>query len=216
MTFSNNNYRAVVFDFGGVLVDWNPLYLYSKIFNGDSQAAEKFLTEIGFEDWNTEMDRRRSLAGGIADLCRRFPQHAELIQVYDRRWEESVSGPIESNVQLLRTLKAAGYPVYGLSNCSVEKYWVMHHKYDFFAELDAIVLSGEVELLKPDPRIYEALLHKAGKVAKECVLIDDSAVNVAAAREQGWDAIHYQSPSQLQNELKQRGLPHPGNTPMQS
>src|SRR5512140_665142 len=109
------------------------------------------------------MDRRRSIAEGITELSLQFPQYAELIRAYDARWEESVAGPIESNVQILRTLKQAGYPVYGLSNCPVDKYWVMHRKYSFFAQLDATVLSGEVELLKPDPRIFYVLLEKAGR-----------------------------------------------------
>jgi len=206
MTGSNDLRRAVVFDFGGVLVDWNPLYLYCKLFDGNSEAAEKFLDEIGFDAWNTEMDRRRSIAERITDLSRQFPQYAELIRAYDARWEESVAGPIESNVQILQTLKQAGHPVYGLSNCPAEKYWVMHGKYPFFAQLDATVLSGEVDLLKPDARIFNLLLEKAERSAAECVLIDDSAVNIAAARELGWDAIHYQSPQQLQTELTQRGL----------
>jgi 2-haloacid dehalogenase len=208
MTQRNNHYRAIVFDFGGVLVDWNPQYLYRKLMNGDDSAIEKFLNEIGFEEWNTEMDRQPSFAKGIPDLIQRFPHHADLIRAYDDRWLETIGGPIESNVHLVSHFKQAGLQLYGLSNCPYDKYLLLRSQYSFFNLLEDSVISGEVKLLKPDPRIYHLLLEKIRRPAGECVFIDDAAENVAAARDLGFSAIHYRGAVELQIELEQLGLPN--------
>lgn len=206
MPHTNQHPRAIVFDFGGVLVDWNPRHLYRKLFNGDDQAVEKFLDEIGFAPWNLEMDRGRPFAESVADLSRQFPQYAELIRAYDLRWEESVPGPIAPTVNILQTLKRAGYPLYGLSNWSREKFQLVRHRYTFLDWFDAVVISGEVRMIKPDPRIFRLLLEKIGLPAEQCVFIDDSETNIAQARRLGFDVIHYQSSEQLCVELTQRGL----------
>jgi 2-haloacid dehalogenase len=205
---NNNHRRAIVFDFGGVLVDWNPYLLYRPLFNNDDRAIKKFLDEIGFAEWNLEMDRGRSFAESVAELSERFPQYADLIRAYDEEWEKSVSGFIEPTVNILRALKRAGYPVYGLSNWSYEKFQLVHHKYKFLDLLDGMVISGQVNLIKPDPRIFYLLLEKIGKPADQCIFIDDSKTNTTAARELGFAAIHYQSPEQLQSELEKLGVRH--------
>ena len=108
--------RVIVFDFGGVLVDWNPRHLYRKLFPGDEAGMERFLEEIRFTEWNAQQDRGRSFAAAVAELSAWFPQHAALIRAYDERWEESISGPIEESVALLAALKRAGHALHGLSN----------------------------------------------------------------------------------------------------
>ncbi|MBI5304951.1 MAG: HAD family phosphatase [Chloroflexi bacterium] len=202
----NHHPHNIVFDFGGVLVDWNPRHLYRKLFNGDEQAVERFLDEIGFVPWNLEMDRGRSFAESVADLSRQFPQYADLIRAYDLRWEESVPGPIQPTVNILHTLKHAGYRLYGLSNWSHEKFQLVRPRYAFFDWFDAIVISGDVKMTKPDPRIYHTLLARIGQPADACVFIDDSETNIAMARQLGFATIHYQSPEQLQRALNQLGV----------
>ncbi len=107
---------ALIFDFGNVLVDWNPHYLYRKLFDGDDQAVARFLKEIHFYEWNLQQDAGRSFDTAIAELCEKYPHHCELIKAYDKRYEESISGPIWPTVQILRELKDAGFSLYGLSN----------------------------------------------------------------------------------------------------
>lgn len=197
---------AVVFDFGGVLMDWNPRYLYRKFFGDDPEAIDRFLQEIDFTGWNLHFDRGRPFSEGIAELSRRFPVYRELIQAYDQRWEETLAGAIQPTVDILQSLKQAGHPLYGLSNWSAEKFAAVRTKYEFFDWFEAIVLSGDVKLIKPDPRIFEVLLSKIGRAASECLFVDDSVHNIAVAKELGFHTIHFQSPEQLKTELRQKGL----------
>jgi 2-haloacid dehalogenase len=197
---------AIVFDFGGVLLDWNPRYLYRKLFDDDHEAVERFLDEIGFVEWNLKQDAGRPFAAAVAELSERFPQHADLIRAYDERWEESMGGEIQPTVEILYALKRDGHALYGLSNWSAETFRRIRHKYAFLELFDAIVLSGEVKVAKPDPRIYALLLDKINRPAKECLFIDDSEANVSAARRLGFWTIRFESPEQLGSELRRLGL----------
>jgi len=196
----------IVFDFGGVLMDWNPRYLYSRYFDGDSHAMEDFLAEIHFSEWNTEQDRGRPFAEGVALLTAQYPQHAELILAFDEHWEETVGGAILPVVDMAQRLKAAGYRLHGLSNWSEEKFRQVRQKFAFFNLFDSILVSGEVKLAKPDPRIYQVFLQRIGQPAADCLFIDDSAVNIAAARKLGFGTILFESADQLEQELAVRGL----------
>jgi len=196
----------IVFDFGGVLMDWNPRYLYSRYFDGDSHAMEDFLAEIHFSEWNTEQDRGRPFAEGVALLTAQYPQHAELILAFDEHWEETVGGAILPVVDMAQRLKAAGYRLHGLSNWSEEKFRQVRQKFAFFNLFDSILVSGEVKLAKPDPRIYQVFLQRIGQPGTDCLFIDDSAANIAAARKLGFGTILFESEDQLEQELAVRGL----------
>jgi len=202
----NNSIKAIVFDFGGVLLDWDPRYLYRKVFAGDLEAMDRFLTEIDFYNWNLQQDQGRPFADAVAELSRQYPHYAPLIQVYDERWEESIGGPIQPTIEILRSLKQAGLPLYGLSNWSAEKFRFFRPKYEFFSWFDDILVSGEVKMVKPDPRIFAVFLERIGRSAAECLLIDDSQANLTAAARLGFKTIHFKSPEQLEAELKQLGL----------
>jgi 2-haloacid dehalogenase len=206
MSQSEHPSPAIVFDFGGVLLDWDPRYLYHKLFENDAEAAERFLNEIGFVEWNMEQDRGRPFAVAIEELSARFPHYADFIKAYDERWEESLGGPIQATVNLLGALKQAGYALYGLSNWSAETFQRIRHRHAFLDWFDEIVLSGEVRIIKPDPRIYAILLERINRPAAECLFIDDSEANIAVAEQLGFDTIRFTSPSQLQSELIGRGL----------
>ena len=197
---------AIIFDFGGVLLDWNPHHLYRKLFGDDAEAVERFLTEIGFAEWNLEQDRGRPFATAVAEMSERFPHYADLIKAYDERWEESVAGPIQHTVDILYRLKQAGYSLYGLSNWSAETFRRVRHKHAFMELFEAILISGEVQLVKPDPRIYALLLGQIGRTAEECLFIDDSEANIAAASRLGFRTIRFESPRQLESELHRLGL----------
>lgn len=197
--------KAIVFDFGGVLFDWNPHYLYRKYFN-DAEAVERFLSTIGFAEWNAQQDRGRPFAQAVAELSAQFPEHADLIRAYDERWIESLGGVIQPTVDILRSLKEAGYPLYALSNWSAEKYQLVRARYEFLSWFQDIVISGAVKIAKPDPRIFELLLGKIKQPAENCLLIDDSVDNIKVARGLGFATIRLESPEQLRMELVQIGL----------
>ncbi len=202
MDSNRSKIRAIVFDFGGVLLDWNPRHLYRSLFR-DPQAMENFLTEIGFTEWNLQFDRGYPIAFGIVEHSEKFPHHRDLISAYNDRWPECIAGPIQGTVDLLPMLKEAGYALYGLSNWSAETFYRVRDQYPFFDLLDEIVLSGEVKLIKPDPQIFQLLLEKTGRKAEECVFIDDSAANVEAAKQLGFSAIRFETPEQLERALSE-------------
>lgn len=196
---------TIVFDLGGVLIDWNPRHLYRSMTE-DLEEIEAFLREIGFDEWNMELDRGLPFAEGVARKAARFPHRREWIEAFDRRWKECLAGPIQGTVDILRALKDAGYPLYGLSNWSAETFARIRDDYPFLSWLDDIVLSGEERVTKPDPGIFHILLRRAGRTAERCLFIDDSAANVAGADALGFRTIRFESPEQLRNELERHGV----------
>jgi 2-haloacid dehalogenase len=201
-----NQELAVVFDFGGVLVDWNPRHLYRKVFSGDEDAMERFLEEIHFYEWNQKQDAGRTFSKAVAELCKDFPQYCELIRLYDVRYEESITGPIWESVAILEKLKSSGYLLYGLSNWPEEKYRLVLPKYAFFELFDDIIISGEVKVAKPDKLIFNILLERIKRESWQCVYIDDSKQNIDVALGLGFRCVHYQSPGQLESDLAEAGI----------
>lgn len=197
---------ALVFDFGGVLIDWDPRYLYQKHFPGDPESMERFLEEVEFKDWNLRQDAGRPFAEAVAELSARFPHFARLIRAYDEEYLDSLGEPIWPVVEILAELKRRGYPLYALSNWSAEKFALVRPLYDFFGWFEAIVISGEVKMIKPDPRIFHLLAETVGRPPEEILFIDDSAPNIASARQEGLQTIHYRSPEQLREALAQAGI----------
>ncbi len=196
---------TVVFDLGGVLVDWNPRYLYRQLF-ADSAAMEEFLATVCNQSWNEKQDAGRPFATGVAELIADHPEHADHIRAYDQRWAEMLGGPISGSVDLLGELDQAGVPLYALSNWSAEKFVHARARFAFLDRFRAIVISGEVGVNKPDPRIFTALIDGYQLDRAELIFIDDVVANVAAARAQGIAAIHFRDPAQLRRELEVRGL----------
>lgn len=198
--------QAIIFDFGNVLLEWNPRYVYRRYFPNDEQGMENFFNEIKFMEWNAQQDKGRLFEEGIAILSREYPHRAELIKVYHDRWQDSIGGAIAGSVEILGQLKNKGYRLYGLSNWSAETFPFALSKYDFFHMFDDMVVSGQVGLVKPDPAIYNLLLEKIGKPAMECLFIDDSPANILQARQMGFVTIHFTSPNQLKDALIQMGI----------
>ena len=193
--------QAILFDFGNVLLEWNPRHIYRRYFPNDEAAMEHFLHEVNFMEWNAQQDKGRSFAEGVAELSREFPHYANLIQAYHDNWSESIGDPVAGTVEIMKRLKEAGYPVYGLSNWSSETFPMVRNKFIFFDLLDDIVISGEVGQIKPEPEIYEIALQRIGRPANECLFIDDSLANIEQARKMGFAVVHFQSPEQLETEL---------------
>jgi 2-haloacid dehalogenase len=198
----NPSQRAIIFDFGGVLIEWDPHYLYRPFFDGDDAAIDRFMQEVGFGEWNLQQDGGRSFDEGVAVLSAQYPQYAHLIRAYHEHWIDSISGPIAGTVDILRALKAVGYPLYGLSNWAQEKFELARVRYDFFDCFDDILISSTVNLIKPDPRIFEIFLQRIGRRPEDCIYIDDSAANVVTANRLGFSTIHFESPAQLAAELE--------------
>jgi HAD superfamily hydrolase (TIGR01509 family) len=197
---------TIIFDIGGVLISWEPRKLFSQFFPNNPTGMERFLEEVDFYNWNTHMDWGFPFAQGVAELSQRFPAYSYLIHAYDQLFEQSLVGAIEPTVAILQELKQAGFHLYGLSNWSTEKFYLVKDHYPFFNWFDDMVISGDVKLAKPDPRIFELILSKIGRPAEECLFIDDTLDNIVVAGKMGFQTIHFQSPDQVRAELCQRGL----------
>ena len=195
------NIKAIIFDYGNVLLDWNPRYVYRRYFPNDPDRMEEFLRETNFMEWNAHQDRGRSFAEGVAILSEQFPQYADLIRAFHEHWTDSVGEALAGTVEILKQLKLAGFPLYGFSNWSAETFPYARAKYDFFELFDDMVISGAVGFIKPEPEIYQIMLDKIGRPAQECLFIDDSLPNIQQANKIGFATIHFQSPAQLKEEL---------------
>jgi 2-haloacid dehalogenase len=197
--------KAVIFDVGGVLIDWNPKYLYSKLL-ADEAAIEAYLDEIGFNTWNLALDEGGRWEPAIAELVAKFPHHKDLIEAAHLRWHEMLGGDIPGTVDILKRLADAGVPLYAITNYSSEKFIETVERFPFFALFRDIVVSGDEKLLKPEAAIFRMCLDRNGLKAQECVFIDDVARNIDGARAVGIDAILFESPEQLERDLQARGL----------
>jgi 2-haloacid dehalogenase len=199
-------HSIVVFDLGGVLIDWDPRHLYRKLFADDEAAMEHFLATVCTHEWNRRQDAGRSFAEGARLLKTEHPDKAELIDAYGARFDEMMPGPIAGSVEILAELKERGTPLYGLTNFSAETYPPTFERFEFLRWFDGILVSGDVKLIKPDPRILALLIERFAIDPYRAVYIDDVMANVAAARPFGIHAIHFTDPAALRAELIALGL----------
>lgn len=203
--------RAVVFDLGGVLVDWNPEYVYRALIP-DADERRYFLTHVCNSTWNVQQDAGRSLAEGTALLVRQFPEHANLIEAFYSRWPEMLAGTLPDGLALLETLDAAGIPLYALTNWSAETFPYARANFPLLGRFRDILVSGEIGLIKPDPAFYRLMFDRIARdlpdlQPEELVFIDDVEHNVQAARALGWHGVHHGNDRHSHLELRELGLP---------
>jgi 2-haloacid dehalogenase len=202
---ANGRPRAVVFDLGGVLLDWNPRHLYRKLFD-DEAEMERFLSEVCTLEWHRAHDLGVPPEETSPPLAAAHPEHAERIWAWTQRTEEMLAGPIDGSVEILQELTSAGVPCYALTNMETWTYPGRRERYPFLTWFDGTVVSGFEGMAKPDPRIFELLLDRFGLTAASTLLIDDSAANVQAARGIGMQAVEFSSPAALRHGLQDAGL----------
>ena len=166
--------KTIVFDLGGVLIDWNPRHLYEKIFS-DLDEMEYFLKEVCSLDWNSQMDVDKSFLDGIDELVPKFPQYEEQIRAYYLRWEEMIGGEFLGTVEILRELKEAGYPLAALSNWSSETFPRVKDQHEFLSWFTPLVISGHIGYKKPDPEPFQSLLHELKLKVDDCLFIANRA-----------------------------------------
>jgi 2-haloacid dehalogenase len=198
--------RAVVFDLGGVLVDWDPRYLFRKVLPGREAEMERFLAHVCNQEWNHEQDAGRTIAEAIDVATRAHPEASDLVRVYFERWPEMLGGAIEGTVSILEELDERGVPLYAVTNWSAETFHHARERFAFLERFRDIVVSGELRIVKPDHRIFRHLMDRHGLVASDCFFTDDHEPNVHAARELGMAAQLFRGPDGLRRELAGLGL----------
>jgi len=194
--------KNIVFDLGGVLVDWNPNYLYKNIFD-TREETDFFLENICNLAWNARQDAGRTLEEATRVLIEQHPDFSIQIKVYYERWTEMFNGHIQGSVDILSQLRSNGdYRLLALTNWSGETFPIALQIFDFFQWFEGIVVSGDEKLIKPDHRLYQILFDRYNIHPGESIFIDDSLANITAAKELGMTGIHFTNPDQLSNELK--------------
>lgn len=197
---------AMIFDLGGVLIDWNPLNLYNTLFAGRDAERDHFLCVVCPPAWNAQQDAGRPFHKAIEERIQMYPEYAEQIEAYFSCWEEMISGEIKGSVDILAELRDLGYPLYALSNWAAETFDLVREQFEFLNWFDHMVISGKVGMVKPDPGIFEYLLQLIGRKAQDCLFIDDTEENIAAAQRLGFQTIHFKSSEQLADALRKRGV----------
>ena len=192
--------KAIVFDFGGVLIEWSPYHLYRKLLPSDD-AVREFLEEINFSTFNKKLDAGYSFSKMKEELLVKYPRQQELVRAFFERWMECTGDAIQPTVDIMLEVKAAGYPVYGLSNWSHETFPLLQHRYPFLPQLDDYLLSGMAGVAKPDDEIFRLFLQRIGRSAEDCVFIDDAQANIDAARRLDFTGLLYTTAPQLRTDL---------------
>jgi len=192
---------TIIFDLGGVLIDWNPRYLYRKIFKTE-QAIDFFLEHICPYHWNEEQDAGRSWQEGIEERVRLFPQYTAEIQAYHSRWPEMLGNEISENVDLLRrAAKNPSLQTLALTNWSAETFPIAQERFSFLSLFDGIVVSGVEKVKKPDPKIFEIMIERFALNPKACLFIDDNLHNIQTANNLGFKTVHFTQGTSLHHNL---------------
>lgn len=200
------SYKSVIFDLGGVFIDWNPRHLYRQLFAGDEESMERFLAEVATSEWNRELDGGRPFAEAIAQLQLEHPEHKDLIAAYWDRWPEMLGEVNAETVEIVRELRSRGMRVYALSDWSAETFPLTR---GVIAELDLfddIQISGDVGMTKANPRAFDLAARRFNVNPTETVFVDDIPANVKSARAAGFTAIHFTTASALRAELMALGV----------
>jgi 2-haloacid dehalogenase len=196
------NKKSVIFDLGNVLIRWDPKRLLKTLYDSHEQI-DQFLTETSFSHWNEKLDAGVQFSELIPRLKRAHPNHAHAIEAYQMRWDETLVGPIEESVRVLRSLHGQGVPLYALTNWSAETFPHALRRFDFLRLFRGILVSGEEKLIKPDPRIYARLVEKFHLRAKDLFFTDDLEANCQGARDAGMVAHRFESASALSVAVEQ-------------
>jgi 2-haloacid dehalogenase len=199
--------RTVIFDVGGVLIEWDIRLVYRELLP-DEAAIDAFLTETGWHGWNRELDRGGRWDDAVEALSARFPHHRTLIEAAHQRWHVSVPGAIEGAVEILDALHETRTALYAITNFSIEKWYQTQDRFPFLkTRFRDIVVSAHERLVKPDPAIYRICLERNDLAPRDCIFIDDSPQNVAAADALGIDGILFTDADTLRRDLGERGFP---------
>lgn len=199
--------NTVIFDLGGVLLDWNPLYVYDDKYFENQEKRDYFFSAVCTSEWNEEQDGGRSISEGTQELVKKFPDWEQPIRDYYGRWTEMLRGPIPETVDILHRLKQSGkYKLYALTNWQAELFQIALVRYNFLYWFDGRLVSGVEKTRKPFPAFYQLLLSRYKIDAANAVFIDDNLRNVAAGEAVGIHSIHFQSPAQLAEALEALGV----------
>ena len=197
---------TIIFDLGNVLIDWNPKYVFDKMFE-DEERKKYFFENICTMEWNEMQDAGRPIKQATDELVAQHPEWKEYIEAYYGQWRDMLGGPIHDTVEIFKELKQSEkYKMYALTNWSAELFPYALEMYEFLHWFDGRVVSGEEKMRKPEPEFYQVLLKRFDVVPEEALFIDDNFRNIEAAEKIGIKTVHFTSPQQLQEDLRELNL----------
>ena len=204
---TNKSINTIIFDLGGVLIDWNPKYVFDDNYFESEEKRQYFFNTVCTNDWNEEQDAGRSIVEATQLLVKQFPDWEKPIRDYYGRWTDMLGGPIHETVELFRQLKKIDrYKIYALTNWQEGLFDIALVRYNFLHWFDGRVVSGEEKTRKPLPEFYHVLLSRYQVNPSEAIFIDDNVRNVKAGEALGIQSIHFQSTAQLREKLEQLNL----------
>ena len=199
--------KNIIFDLGGVLIDWNPDYVFLKVFKGDKLKLKEFYEKVCTFEWNENQDAGYPLDKATEDRIKIFPEYEDQIRMYYGKWEEMIGGEIKEVVTILKNLvRENNFRVLALTNWSAETFPIALKKFDFLHLFEGIVVSGTEKTRKPFSDIYEIILNRYNLIATESIFIDDNILNIKAANKFGIKTIHFRDPLQLKTDLEISGI----------
>ena len=202
---NSNKIKNIIFDLGGVLIDWNPEYVYLDVFKGNKKKMYSFFKNICTEEWNLNQDAGYPLDKATNELIELYPKHKYYIKIYYGRWEEMLGGEIQKSVQVLNKL-IPQFKVFALTNWSAETFPVALKKFNFLHSFVDIIVSGKEKLIKPDPKIFELAINRFKIKSSETIFIDDNINNIISAKKMNFITHHFKNPYELINDLKNKGV----------
>ena len=203
-----NKINTIIFDLGGVLIDWNPLYVFTDLIS-DAERRTYFFEEVCPTHWNEQQDAGNLIALATEERIALFPKWEHEIRAYYGRWVEMLGEANHGTVEILKTLiDSPDYKVYALTNWSAETFPIAKsmERFQFLHWFEGTLVSGEEMMIKPQPEIFELILNRYNIDRTKAIFIDDNIKNVHASNTVGLQAIHFQSSEQLAEELKIRGV----------
>lgn len=199
--------NTIIFDLGGVLIDWNPEYVFLDAFNGDREKMQWFFNNICTSDWNENQDAGYPLAQATKDLVEKFPEHEYYIKMFYGKWENMLGGPIDGTVKVLENLiKTEKYKLVALTNWSHETFPIAQKRFEFLKWFEGIVVSGDEKTRKPFKDIYDITLNRFNIAPEKSLFIDDNLRNIEAANALGINGIHFETPEKLIQQLKEYNI----------
>lgn len=199
--------KAIIFDLGGVLIDWNPEYVFLDEFHGDREKMQWFFDTICTNDWNENQDAGYSMAKATEERVLLFPEYENLIRMFYGRWEEMLGDAIKGTVDILEKLiKSSDYKVVALTNWSAETFPIALNRFEFLHWFEGIIVSGEEKTRKPFNEIYHLTLNRFKIIPENAIFIDDNLRNIEAANTIGIHGIHFKSPEELIQQLKKYNI----------
>ncbi len=190
---TGNTPEAVIFDIGNVLIGWQPERFYDRLVGPETRR--RLFETVDLHAMNERIDRGADFHATVEETAAAHPEFAPLIRLWRERWLELTGPVIRPSVALQRALRAAGVPVFALSNFGIGSFEIAESHYGFLADFDRRFISGHLGVTKPDPRIYAVVEEESGLPPERLLFIDDRADNIAAARARGWQALHFTDPA---------------------